>query len=174
MIRMIKGDVIGKRWFAVRTQPNREHRAKHQLDLQQFRTFLPLIEKSVRHARKVRQVRSALFPGYLFVELDLSRDQWRCINSTYGVSCLVMAGERPANIPAGVIESIIDMSESNGLVDFTPDLQAGISVQMVSGPLSGLIGRLNRCDARGRVEVLLEVMGQEIRVTSNAKALMPA
>jgi len=174
MIRMSRGDVAGKKWFAVRTQPNREHRAKHQLDQQQFRTFLPLIEKSVCHARKVRQVRSALFPGYLFVELDLSIDQWRCINSTYGVSCLVMSGERPAIIPAGVVESIINMSESNGLVDFTPDLQPGISVQMVSGPLSGLIGRLNRCDARGRVEVLLEVMGQEIRVTSNAKALMPA
>lgn len=171
---MTRGDVAGKTWFAVRTQPNREHRAKHQLDRQQFRTFLPLIEKSVSHARKVRQVRSALFPGYLFVELDLSRDQWRCINSTYGVSCLVMAGERPASIPAGVIELIIEMSGSNGLVDFTPDLKPGMSVQMVSGPLSGLIGRLSRCDARGRVEVLLEVMGQEIRVTSNATALMPA
>jgi len=171
---MTRGDVAGKRWFAVRTQPNREHRAKHQLGRQQFQTFLPLIEKSVSHARKVRQVRSALFPGYLFVELDLSRDQWRCINSTYGVSCLVMAGERPASIPAGVIELIIEMSGSNGLVDFTPDLKPGMSVQMVSGPLSGLIGRLSRCDARGRVEVLLEVMGQEIRVTSNATALMPA
>jgi transcriptional antiterminator RfaH len=171
---MTRGDVAGKRWFAVRTQPNREHRAKHQLDRQQFRTFLPLIEKSVSHARKVRQVRSALFPGYLFVELDLSRDQWRCINSTYGVSCLVMAGERPVSIPAGVIELIIEMSGSTGLVDFTPDLKPGMSVQMVSGPLSGLIGRLSRCDARGRVEVLLEVMGQEIRVTSNATALMPA
>ncbi len=174
MIRMISGDVVGKRWFAVRTQPNREHRAKFQLDQQRFRTFLPLIEKTVRHARKVRQVRSALFPGYLFVELDLSKDQWRRINSTYGVSGLVMAGERPAVVPAGVVELIVEMSESSGLVDFSPDLQPGMSVQMVSGPLAGLIGRLNRCDARGRVEVLLEVMGQQIRVTSSARALMPA
>ena len=173
MIRMTSGDLVGNRWFAVRTQPNREHRAKYQLDQQRFRTFLPLIEKSVCHARKVRQVRCALFPGYLFVELDLSRDQWRCINSTYGVSCLVMAGERPAIVPTGVVELIVEMSKSDGLVDFTPDLHPGMSVQMVSGPLSGLMGRLNRCDARGRVEVLLEVMGQEIRVTSNAKALMP-
>ena len=174
MIRMAIGDVVGKRWFAVRTQPNREHRAKHNLEQQQFRTFLPLIEKSVRHARKVRQVRTGLFPGYLFVELDLSRDRWRCINSTYGVSSLVMAGERPAIVPAGVVELIIEMSEPSGLVDFTADLRPGMSVQMVAGPLTGLIGRLNRCDARGRVEVLLEVMGQEIRVTSDARVLMPA
>ena len=171
---MIRGDVAGKRWFAVRTQPNREHRAKRQLEQQQFRTFLPLIEKTVCHARKIKQVRAPLFPGYLFVELDLSKDQWRCINSTYGVSCLVMAGETPASLPAGVVELFIELSMNNGLIDFSPDLRPGMSVQLISGPLSGLIGRLSRCDGRGRVEVLLDIMGQEIRVTSNARALMPA
>ncbi len=171
---MTRGDIVGKKWFAVRTQPNRESRAKLQLERQHFQTFLPLIEKSVSHARKIRQVRSALFPSYLFVKLDLLRDQWRCINSTYGVSCLIMAGERPVAVPTGVVELLVEMSQSDGSVDFTPDLRPGMSVQVVSGPLSGLIGRLNRCDARGRVEVLLQVMGQEVRVTSSAKALMPA
>lgn len=171
---MTRGDVAGKRWFAVRTQPNREHRAKRQLEQQRFRTFLPLIEKTVCHARKIKRVRVALFPGYLFVEFDLSKDQWRRINSTYGVSCLIMAGERPVGLPPGVVELLIELSKDNGLVDFSPDLQPGMNVRMISGPLSGLVGRLNRCDARGRVEVLLDIMGQEIRVTSNAKVLMPA
>ena len=108
------------------------------------------------------------------VELDLSKDQWRRINSTYGVSCLIMAGERPVGLPPGVVEFLIDLSSDGGLVDFSPDLRPGMSVQMISGPLHGLVGRLNRCDARGRVEVLLDIMGQEIRVTSNAKVLMPA
>ena len=171
---MIRGDVAGKTWFAVRTQPNREQRAKRQLDQQHFLTFLPLIEKTVRHARKVRLVRAALFPGYLFVKFDPSRDQWRSINSTYGVSCLIMARERPVGLPPGVVELLIELSNGSGLVDFSPDLRPGMSVQMISGPLSGLVGRLSHCDARGRVEVLLDVMGQEIRVTSNAKVLMPA
>ncbi len=73
------------RWYAVRTQPNQEARAEHQLQRQGFATFLPRIGKSVRHARKLRQVRAPLFPGYLFVQLDLTRDRWRAVNSTYGV-----------------------------------------------------------------------------------------
>jgi len=166
--------VKGKRWFAVRTQPNQEQRAKNQLEQQHFSTFLPLIEKSVHHARKIRQVRAALFPGYLFVSLDLSCDQWRCINSTFGVSRIIMAGEQPAPVPLGVVESFIKLSSRNGLVDFTPGLVPGDSVEVVSGPLSGLVGRLASCDARGRVEVLLEIMGQEVRVKSHANALMPA
>ena len=171
---MTRGNLTSDNWFVVRTLPSQEHRAKRQLEQQSFRTFLPLIEKTVSHARTGKRVRAALFPGYLFGELDLSRDQWRCINSTYGVSCLIMAGERPVVVPPGVVEFLIDLSSDSGLVDFSPDLRPGMNVQMISGPLYGLVGRLNRCDARGRVEVLLDIMGQEIRVSSNAKALMPA
>ena len=47
----------------------------------------------MRHARKILNVRAPLFPGYLFVSLDLTRDRWRSINSTYGVLGLIMGGE---------------------------------------------------------------------------------
>jgi len=167
-------DPNGLRWFAVRTQPNREQRAQAQLQQQYFTTFLPLVEKSVRHARKLRTVKAALFPGYLFIELDLTRDQWRCINSTYGVSGMIMAGEQPMPVPKGVVETFIDLSSKHGLIDFTADLTIGSSVQVVSGPLSGMLGRLASCDNKGRVEVLLDIMGQQVRVRSQANSLMPA
>lgn len=162
------------RWFAVRTQPNQENRAEHQLNQQGFASFVPRIQKSVRHARKLRQVRAPLFPGYLFVQLDLTRDRWRSINSTYGVSNLIMAGDQPMPVPRGVVEQFITLTRSDGLMDFTPDLKAGDSVQVVSGAFSGFVGQLARCDSRGRVELLLEIMGQEVRVRSTTKALMPA
>ena len=162
------------RWYAVRTQPAQERRADYQLNQQGYSTFLPLLEKSVRHARKLRQVRAPLFPGYLFVELDLTRDRWRSVNSTYGVSGLIMGGDQPMPVPAGVVESFIVLTLADGLVDFTPDLKPGDQVVMVAGGLAGMIGRLERCDARGRVEVLLELMGQEVRVRSTTRSLMPA
>jgi transcription elongation factor/antiterminator RfaH len=162
------------RWFVVRTLVSQEYRAEQQLRQQDFTTFLPLVQKSVRHARKLRQVRAPLFPGYLFVRLDLTRHRWRAVNSTYGVSCLIMAGERPLPVPAGVVEGFLDLTQANGLIDFTPDLKPGRNVRIVSGSLAGMIGRLASCDAKGRVHVLLEIMGQEVRVQSTSKALMPA
>jgi transcriptional antiterminator RfaH len=161
-------------WFVVRTQVHQEHRSYHQLCNQGFEVFLPLIERSVRHARKIRSVRAPLFPGYLFIQLDLSRDQWRCVNSTFGVSSLIMAGEQPRPVPKGVVERFIDLTQANGLVDFAPGLKAGACVEMVTGPFAGLIGQLTKCDGRGRVEILLEVMGQQVRVKATADALMPA
>jgi transcription elongation factor/antiterminator RfaH len=162
------------RWFVVRTLANQERRAEQQLRQQDFATYLPLVQKSVRHSRKLRQVRAPLFPGYLFVRLDLTRQQWRTINSTYGVSCLIMAGERPLPVPAGIVESFIALTRSNGLIDFTPDLELGSDVRIVSGSLAGLVGRLASCHAKGRVHVLLEIMGQEVTVQSTSQALMPA
>ena len=162
------------RWYAVRTQPAQEKRAECQLQQQGYVTFLPLLKKSVRHARKLRQVRAALFPGYLFVQLDLDRDRWRSVNSTYGVSGLIMGADQPMPVPVGVVESFIDLTQADGLVDFTPELKPGVQVVLVSGGLSGTVGRLKRCDARGRVEVLLQIMGQEVCVKSGTRSLMPA
>src|SRR2546425_10203415 len=76
----------GERWYAVHTLPQREAYAQGHLRNQRFATFLPKRRKTVRHARKLRAIEAAFFPRYLFVVLDLARDQWRSVNGTYGVS----------------------------------------------------------------------------------------
>ncbi len=84
-----------ERWFVVRTQPHREAQAERQLANQDYRIFLPRFRKSRRHARKFEIVSAPLFPGYLFVILDLTRDRWRSVNGTHGVDrLLTRAGAR--------------------------------------------------------------------------------
>jgi transcription antitermination factor NusG len=73
-----------------------------------------------------------------------------------------------------VVETLADLTQANGLIEFTPALEVGASVQVVGGPFVGMIGELARRDARGRIEVLLEIMGQQVRVRSEARHLMPA
>jgi Transcription termination factor nusG len=48
------------RWYAVHTQPNREGRAKNQLENQAYEVFLPRRLKTVRHARKLTNVAAPL------------------------------------------------------------------------------------------------------------------
>ncbi len=90
-----------ERWYAVHTLPHNEARAEGHLNNQGFRTFLPKRRKSIRHARKIKTIDAAFFPRYLFVVLDMSRDRWRCINSTCGISRLVMRGDEPQPAPLG-------------------------------------------------------------------------
>ncbi|MBP6689806.1 MAG: hypothetical protein KA153_07430, partial [Hyphomonadaceae bacterium] len=88
-----------ERWFLVNTQSGREQLASLHLARQGYRPFVPSSWRSIRHARKIRTVRAAYFPGYLFVPLDLERDRWRPIDGTVGVLRIVKASGRPQPAP---------------------------------------------------------------------------
>ena len=130
--------------------------------------------KTVRHARKLKTVQAALFPGYLFVILDLERDRWLSVRSTVGVSRLIttQAG-RPIPVPVGIVESLIQQSDRN-LIRFDADLVKGQNVRILSGPFFDFVGKLERLDGAERVRVLLEMMGTAVPVTLHRSALAPA
>ncbi len=164
----------GERWYCVQTLPRREDAAAAQLMAQGFRVFLPRLLRTVRHARRLRTVRRPAFPSYLFVALDLGRHRWRAVNGTRGVARLVMADERPAPAPHGVVETLLDLVDVAGLSRFDVGLCEGQAVRVLSGPLAEAIGRLLRCDSGDRVRVLLEIMGGEICATLPRSALAAA
>jgi transcription elongation factor/antiterminator RfaH len=154
----------GPRWYAVHAQQHREARAQAQLENQGFRTYLPKRLKTVRHARKLKTVMAAYFPRYLFVALDLERHRWRSVNGTFGVSSLVMAGERPNPVPSGVVEAMIAATKSDGLLSLEQSLEVGDTIRLLAGPFADRLGILERLDDSGRVRVLLEIMGGPVRV----------
>jgi transcription elongation factor/antiterminator RfaH len=154
----------GVRWFAVNAQAQRELRAMRQLENQGYHVYLPQRLKTVRRSRKLVTVVAPFFPRYLFITLDLSRDQWRAINSTFGVSALVMAGERPQPVPPGVVEAMVAATDDNGLLSFERSLKVGATVRLLAGPFAEQLGVLERLDDGGRVRVLLDIMGGAVPV----------
>jgi transcription elongation factor/antiterminator RfaH len=164
----------GERWFLAHTQPRSEWKAELHLGAQGFRTFLPQIQKTIRHARQLKAVRAPLFPRYLFVILNLERDRWLSVRSTVGVSFLYTAKDgRPVAVPVGVVESLVERSES-GLTRLDTTLVKGQQVRILSGPFANFTGTLERLDEAGRVKVLLEMMGTAVPVCLYRSALAPA
>ena len=163
----------GARWYVVQTRPHKESFAAQNLANQGFRPFVARIRKTVRHARRLTSVNAPLFPRYIFVSLDLERDRWRSVRCTFGVSSLVMEGERPLPVPAGVVEQLIEHSDPAGALDFRPELKAGQAVRVLHGPFADHIGRLVSMDPAGRVSVLLDMLGSERVVTMPADGLIP-
>jgi transcription elongation factor/antiterminator RfaH len=162
------------RWYAVHTQPNRELRAKKQLENQAFEVFLPKRLKTVRHARRLTNVTAAFFPRYLFVRLDLARHLWRSVNGTFGVSNLVMQGEMPRPVPHGVVEAMIASVDATGLLCLEQGLRVGARVRLAAGPFAEKLGILDRLDDSGRVRVLLEIMGGTVPVQLERKFVTTA
>lgn len=163
-----------ERWYVVRSLPRQEAKAQFHLSRQDFSVFLPLMTKTVRHARQLRTVRSAIFPSYMFVALDLGRDRWRSVNGTSGVASLIMAHEAPEPVPVGVVEQLLDHLDDDGLVRFDRDLREGQSVRVASGPFASAVGCLERLDANGRVRVLLDIMGGKVPALLDRSALEAA
>lgn len=155
------------RWYVVQTQPNAEQRALTNLERQGYSAYLPRITRQRRHARKVETVLRPLFPRYLFVRLDVSRDVWRPILSTFGVSSLIQRGERPAPVPDGIIEALERQEQQGDLKELAPqlNLKAGEAVEVKEGPFAELIARFVRLKDNERVIVLLDLLGRKVNAT---------
>ena len=149
----------GQRWFVIQTLYHRENLAALHLGAQGFGAFLPRLRKTVRHARRMRDVLAPVFPGYMFVILDPSRAAWRSVNGTFGVARLITAADRPLPVPTGVVEGLIASLDASGLVRLDGGLEVGQRVRVVAGPFAQILGTLDRLDGRGRARVLLEIMG---------------
>jgi transcription antitermination factor NusG len=164
----------GERWFVARVLAHQENRAQFNLDRLGFRSFLPRMRRTVRHARRVRNTLNPIFPGYIFVILDLSKHRWRSINGTFGVASLIMGAEQPMPVPPHVIEALVASCESRGVVRFDDSLEIGQKVRILSGPLAETLCRLAHLDDRGRARVLLEIMGMEVSAQLERSAIASA
>ena len=177
MLKLVGGSLklaASERWFLAHTQPKSECKAELHLGAQGFRTYLPQIQKTIRHARQLKTVRAPLFPRYLFVILDLERDRWLSVRSTVGVSSLFSNRDgRPVPVPVGIVESLIARSEGT-LTQLDSNLIKGQQVRIVLGPFADFIGTLDRLSPAGRVQVLLEMMGTVVPVSLHRSALTPA
>jgi len=177
MLKLVGGSLklaVGERWFLAHAQPKSECKAELHLGAQGFRTYLPQIQKTIRHARQLKTVRAPLFPRYLFVILDLERDRWLSVRSTVGVSSLFSNRDgRPVAVPIGIVESLIERTDDS-LTRLDNDLVKGQQVRILAGPFVDFIGTLDRLNAAGRVRVLLQLMGTAVPVALHRSALAPA
>jgi transcriptional antiterminator RfaH len=165
-----------QRWFVVQAHPNGEARALTNLGRQAFDAYLPRYQRERRHARKVEMVFRPLFPRYLFVKLDLGRDRWRSIESTFGVARLITSGDAPAPLPEGFIEELRSRETGAGFIalGLAPGLSEGSRVRLVDGIFADHVGVIERVADERRVAILLELLGREVRVFVPSRSVTAA
>jgi transcriptional antiterminator RfaH len=158
----------------VNTQARKERIAADNLRRQGYEVFLPVLSKTVRHARSVRLAFEAYFPGYLFVRFDLASQRWRPIESSVGVLRLIKAGNRPTPAPVGLVETLIERSGPDGLLRLEPEgLQPGQVVRITTGPFADSLAIVDRASGVERVRVLLTLLGQATAVSLARQDVVP-
>ena len=166
----------GLRWYVVQTQTHAERKAAHYLERQGFPTYLPRYLKRRRHARKVETVPAPLFPRYLFVSIDMSKQRWRSINSTIGVSRLVCNGDIPAAVPPPVIVKLRERQQADGYIrlDQRPVFSTGDKVRILDVAFESCFGLFEKTTDTERVAILLDLLGRKVRIFVDSEMIVAA
>lgn len=148
------------RWFVAQTQVRAELLAMQNLARQGFKAFCPRFRKARRHARRLDEILVPVFPGYVFVSFDPNRDPWRSINGTIGVLRLVgTTSNRPQPMPRHAMEAIRARCEGDLMTGSVVNFKPGQQVRLLTGPFVNQFAEVERLDDRGRVRVLLNILG---------------
>ena len=154
-------------WHLVQLKPNSARIAERNLLRQGFDVFLPRMEETVRRGQKFVTEQRALFPGYAFVGLDPEKPNWRSINATLGVSRLVSFGTAPVQVPDDLVLGLMARCDGDGLLQPEAELRPGDTVVLTRGPFTDFIATIDRIAPDRRVWVLLDLMGQRVRVAAD-------
>jgi transcriptional antiterminator RfaH len=157
-------------WACAQVEPQREQAAQHFLGLAGYQTYLPRLRVLRRsHGRQIVTKRP-LFPAYVFVWIVAG---WWSARWCPHVRRLVLDAGVPARVPDTVI-SEIKCRERNGLIELIkPPLRRGARVKILHGPFRDHLAIFADMKPRARVEVLLELLGGERRVTLAREDVAP-
>jgi transcriptional antiterminator RfaH len=147
-------------WAVVQTQSRREDAVVARLGRIGYETYLPKI--------KIRSQVGVLFPGYLFVRIFT---QWYQVRWTEGVIGLLMTSDQSK------LEKImtgIHKSERNGFIPANPpSFKHGQKVRIINGSFAGQIATCAGMRGPERVCVLLNLLGQTVKVDLPDRDLEP-
>ena len=149
-------------WYLLHCKARQEARAKLNIENQGYNTCLPTVKmkKTVRGKRIV--VEEALFPSYLFIEVDMEQANFNAIRSTRGVNGFVRFGGVPSKIPNTVVAQFQALEKE----DKTPEslYKLGTKVEIIEGPFQGLEAIYQMSKGEERCLVLLEMMGKQQKI----------
>ena len=159
--------VASPQWFAVWTRSRHEQVVRDQLEQKNIIAFLPTITRWSRWKDRKKKIDWPLFPGYCFAQFD--PENALPILKCTGVVNIVSVEGKPAAIPEYELDSIRLLVGSELQFDPCPLIHEGMMVEVIHGPLRGVVGRLVRKNAPKATLVLsVDLIGQAVSVEVDA------
>lgn len=171
LVRPALGVGRGLAWYAIWTRSRHEKAVWEQLDRKGVQAFLPTITRWSRWKDRKKQIAWPLFPGYCFARFE-SSDRLPILKCSGVVNIVSFDGE-PAPIPDYEIEGIRRLVETDLRYDPCPLIREGMMVEVVHGPLRGVIGRLVRKGSHARLVLSVDLIGQAVWVEVDAADVKP-
>tara|TARA_B100001142_G_scaffold325313_1_gene378661 strand:+ start:880 stop:1428 length:549 start_codon:yes stop_codon:yes gene_type:complete len=154
------------KWVLVYTKPNQELLAKRNLDNQDFFSLLPIVN-FIKEDDTSYNLNEVLFPRYIFVRIDLEKQDWLSIKSTRGVSHIVSFGNKLAEVPSEFIDKLCDITDENGNLYQVLDkssINHGDQVSVKDGIFKDKKATFIDYRSKNRAKILIDVINRKISV----------
>lgn len=168
----IDNHISGSRWFAVWTRSRQEKVAASVFQTLGVPHFLPLKSELRQWSDRKRVVTAPLFSGYLFVRMNLLKDNKIRILQAPGVVGFVGNHTGPLPIPDQQIEDIQAVLSQGVEYTVLPFVEEGDRVRVVRGVLAGVEGRLVR-NTTSRLAISIEMIHRSLVVSVSRQDVEP-
>ena len=150
-------------WVLIYTKAKQEIKANENLQKQGFKTFLPLITATNKNSGCKSLV--PVFPRYIFAQINFGLDNWTSIKSSYGVSHIVMFGEKFTSVSPRIIKLIQDKLDEEGIYKQNisrVDYKKGDSLTIKEGQFAGIDAIFLSNKSKDRVRLLLKLLNTTV------------
>lgn len=171
-------------WYAVHTYVGYEDKVKQNLEKRvkalnmQDKIFQVLIptEEVVEHREggKKEVVRRKLYPGYVYVQVDLGdeagevNEAYEVVRGTPGVTGFVGTATHPVPLSPDEVQHLLEVSGLAGKKEAPKpqvSFKEGEVVRVISGPFADFTGVVSEINPeRNKVKVLVSIFGRETPV----------
>ncbi|SCY70097.1 antiterminator LoaP [Alkaliphilus peptidifermentans] len=154
-------------WYAIFVKTGEEdvvgqyiHYHFHQSE---YNLIIPKKKMNERREGKLYSVVKTLFPGYVFINIEMSVNMYYIINQIPKVyKILNNSCEFYSKINNAEIEPILRLIPENNIIDYSKVFMENSKIHVESGPLKGFEGLIKKIDKRkSRAKIALNFMGSE-------------
>ena len=160
-----------KKWYVLHTQTGYEDKVKLNLESRLADSALKeAVAQIMIPTERVSEIKDGkkrissrkFFPGYIFIEMDLTDEIWYFVKSTPGVSGFIGSGMKPIPLHENEIQNILKQAEERKEKP-TPRVvfEAGESVRVIEGPFTNFNGTVEEVNPnKGKLKIMVSIFGR--------------
>ena len=163
-----------KNWYVIHTYSGYEKKVKDNLERKVRSMGLENVierilvpeedEIDVKDGRK-RTVRRKIYPGYVFVEMEVNDRSWYVVRNTPGVTGIVGSATKPVPLEPQEVRRILKSQGIEKEVRPQISVEIGEQVRIISGPFNNFYATITEINnEKGTLKGLIDMFGRETSV----------
>lgn len=157
-------------WYVIQVYTGKEadivEQCKDRVVREDEDIFIPVVERMTKVQGEWVQVRTRLFPGYVFIETDRPWELYMRLKGVKAMTKLLKTGEEITPLYREEEKYLRRLQDREHVVRYSEGFMEGDRLVVTSGPLQGSEGEIKKILRHKRLVVMeVPLLGRKVEVT---------